>query len=168
MAHIILSVSIYIVLFLLLSYLYIQVSVLKRISTTTFEEFFEIDLENSIHVGQAALSSSRRVVQAVYLLIGSYLWTVISVSAGYIVGDALNQLSIHPLWAIIPYFLFLRFPFGVVQKIIQKKYDLDVINEKIVFSLLMITTFIIMLNRPNLIPSIFTWPLNIFGMIGLS
>ncbi|MEM6321390.1 MAG: hypothetical protein AAF960_27280 [Bacteroidota bacterium] len=79
----------------------------------------------------------------IFIILGTLVWTFMGLFVGKIAGD----LTTHPVWKyfsyLFLYFLFLRLPFGIVNRSIKKSYEFDFFPEKFMLALVMIIFFIV-------------------------
>ena len=88
-----------------------------------------------------------------FVILGSMIWIIMGLTTGYM------ALSLKPsdLMKLIVYFLvyffFLRIPMGMANKTIEKSYGIKVMPEKLVFTILMVASYIVGINYFDTIPS---------------
>ncbi len=146
------------------SIVYYYSGVLKILSSATVEELNDSELsiteegelqeefpEEIISPNEA--KTMNYIATILFITIGSITW----ISVGVICGNVAYLCSPSEVFKLLVYFLIyillLRFPFGVVNKTIQKTYELEIIPEKIIFAMLMITSYLYGINFFDSMPS---------------
>ncbi len=91
-----------------------------------------------------------------FVLIGIFVWSILGIT----IGRVSSLLSPDNFWKWIlyffMYFIFLRFPFGVGNKMVKRAYDFETFNEKVIFSVAMIASYILALCCYDSIPNLLT------------
>lgn len=126
----------------------------KELVVTQKGELEETQTDNPVTESEAGWINT--ISYALFILIGMSIWSIL----GMIVGYSTQLLGISEFWKLFIYFIFyfsfLRLPFGIVHRVIQKTYDLSFPREKTFFSILMIVCFLIALNQSTIVPKFIT------------
>lgn len=148
--------------------LYFFAGILKKIGVTSLEEMNEGELvvtpkgilaENPPDeiLNPEEASSINLFGRILFALTASVLWLYLGLTAGF----SACLLKPSTLWKLIVYFLiyfiFLRIPFGITNKTIEKTYEIKVMPEKLLFAFAMIVGFIIGINYYYDIPNFLKW-----------
>ena len=92
-----------------------------------------------------------------FLLFGTLIWSILGTTIGRIASEFGGESIFRWFVYFILYFVFLRLPFGTVNRMIQKSYGHDLMPGKIVFSICMITFFILAICCFDKIPIFLKW-----------
>ena len=98
----------------------------------------------------------------VFMLFGSLIWIFMGITLGRIAYLFQVPALYRFLFYLFIFFFLLRIPFGVVNKVIEKSYDVKLIPEKLIIGLSMIASYVIGINVYDVIPGFLTYHLAIF------
>lgn len=146
-------------------YAYIWVSTFKEISEFTDEDWNKtIEEVNESGKGVEGLSKSQKatmrfVNKGIFLVFGCLIWTLTAVTMGKIASD----ITMHPIWKwfvhLGMYFLLLRIPFGVANRIVKSFNPSKKFPEEVLFVIFMIAFYILSIYYYEALPSFLKWHL---------
>ena len=141
----------------LLGYIYYCFAVLKKIGEATIDDVNE-DLETDEEPAtEEEVSSMKRFSVGAFLIIGFFIWSYIGITVGRIAPMITDHFIVKWIVYVLMFFLFVRIPFGVLNKMIIKTYELEKFPEKILFSMTMIGTYILSICCYGKLPKLFNW-----------
>lgn len=146
-------------------YAYLWIATFKEISEFTDEDWnknVEEVNESGRDVGylnKSQKAAMKYVNKGIFLVLGCLIWTLIAVTMGKIASN----LTMHPIWKWFVhlgiYFLLLRTPFGVANKILKSLHPLKKFPEEVLFVLFMIAFYILSIYYYEALPSFLKWHL---------
>ncbi|MEZ4887234.1 MAG: hypothetical protein R3E32_21055 [Chitinophagales bacterium] len=136
-AHIIITIGIS-------AYFYTWLATFKELS-----EFSDKDWDETVgEINQSGrkieqMSASQKNVmkyvnKAVFIIVGCLVWVFMVVTIGKIASSLTEHYIAKWLVYIGMYFLFLRIPFGVINRVVHSIHEFKEFPEKVLFSILMI------------------------------
>jgi len=160
--------GILIVTVVIVSIIYYGLGIFKKISITSIEEMNESEmlvsdegeleenfLEELVTEGEAkTINIASRML---FLGVGSCLWTFMGLTAGGIAYSFKPSDLLKLLVYILVYIFFMRIPFGILNKTIERSYELKVMPDKLVFVTAMILSYIIGINYFESFPDFMRW-----------
>jgi len=115
----------------------------KKLASMSMEEFNEGDEKDEDKVNERESRILNKFGSFVFILIGGIVWALMGITIGRVALLVSPDSFIRFFVYIIVYFLFLRFPFGVGNKMVKRSFDFKSFPEKIIFSLIMIVSYIL-------------------------
>lgn len=156
------------------NFIYFKIAVFKKVSVTTIDEInaseLSVSKEGALEeklpeeiVNEKEASQIRRIANILFIFFGVLVWHFMSLTTGRIA----YLLQPSDLFKIIVYFfiyfLFLRIPFGTINRTIMKSYELKIMPEKIIFALVMIVSYILGIVAYSIVPSYLKLPASWLG-----
>ncbi|MEM7102426.1 MAG: hypothetical protein AAF502_04775 [Bacteroidota bacterium] len=145
------------------TYIYFWSSTFKKLGSSTVEELNEGEekVEDLVNEGEARMINY--FGSSVFLLIGSLIWVHLGIAIGQFALDISDNRIVRYFGYFFMYFIFLKFPFGVGNKMVKRSYDFKHFPEKIWFALLMIASYIFSICCYDMIPSFLKWHLSLLN-----
>lgn len=141
-------------------YIYFWSSSFKKLSVMSMDEMNEDETHEKNIVTIEEANGINRIGQAIFLLIGIIIWSLIGICIGRIACLVAPENFMKWFVYIGLYILFIRIPFGTANKMIKKAYgDIFILYEKVVFFLVMIFSYVASVYCYDSIPSFFKWHL---------
>jgi len=142
-------------------YIYVWSSTFKKLGSSTMEEFNEGEEEEEELLSESETKMTNYIGTSVFVLLGIIIWILQGVTVGKIASDITdNNLLKWPVYFFM-YFIFLRFPFGVTNKMVKRSYDFESLPEKIVFVIVMIAAYIISICCYESLPDFLKWHMSL-------
>lgn len=128
-----------------ISYYYIA-GFFRMQATATLEEINEDSESETENLNEKEAKMYRLFSLSAFMFLGNLIWG----GLGMYTGKLAHDLSPASFWKFffyfIVYFICLRIPFGLSNRMIKHAVNKKIIREKIVFSILMIMMFILGIN----------------------
>ena len=145
-------------------YLYYWSSTFKKLGDATLEELNEGDEKKEDLVDKTETKWINRFSTLLFVLIGVFVWSFIAITVGKIASDITNHwIGKYPVYFFM-YFIFLRFPFRVANKMVKKAYDFSHFHEKIIFAFVMILSYVLAICCYDRLPGFYKWPFQVLGI----
>ncbi len=140
-------------------YVYYWSSAFKKLGASTIDELNEEE-EDEIDLVDASEAKFINYFGTItFLVIGTVIWTLLGLTVGKIAGDIIKPSMLQWLDYFLMYFLFLRLPFGVGNKMVKSSYDFKNFPEKLPFALAMILAYVFSICCYESLPGILKWHL---------
>ena len=142
-------------------YLYYWSSFFKRLGMTSMEELNEEEEIQEDLVDERETSIINYFGSASFLLMGILIWIFMGITVGKIASETSDIKIIRWVGYVLLYFLFLRFPFGIGNRMVKKSYNFETLPEKIPFVIVMILAYIISICCFEALPGFLKWHLSL-------
>ena len=140
-------------------YVYFWSSTFKKLGLSTREELNEGEEIPEEMVDELETKWINYFGTTVFILIGIIIWTLIGITIGRITSQITDQPILKWIAYFLMYFIFLRIPFGVGNKMVIKSYDLEFLPEKIIFAIFMVVAYVWSICCYDSLPSFLKWHL---------
>ncbi len=140
-------------------YVYYWSSTFKKLGSSTMDELNEGDEEEDDMVDESEMKGINYFGTGVFIIIGVIVWTLLGVTIGRIALEITENKLLKWLVYFFMYFFFLRFPFGVANKMVKRSYGFKVFPEKIIFAIVMIASYILSICCYEKLPEALKWHL---------
>ncbi len=140
-------------------YLYYWSSLFKKIGSSTAEELNEGKEIDEYHINESEAKGYNYFGAIVFVVLGITIWSLLGITIGKIASNITNHGILKWTVYVLMYFIFLRFPFGVGNKMVKRSYDFKHFPEKIFFSLTMIVSYIVSICCFDSLPQFMKWHL---------
>ena len=144
-------------------YIYTWSSTFKKLGWSTIEELNEGEESEEEIVNESETRIINYFGITAFLIIGIIVWTLLGITIGKIASDITDNWILKWIVYVIIYFAFLRIPFGVGNRIVKRSYEFEGFPEKIVFSIMMISSYIISICCYENLPQILKWHLKLLN-----
>lgn len=131
----------------------------KKIGILSTHQLNKGDLKGQKPVNEFEVKIINYFGTITFLIIGTIIWLLLGITIGKIASDITGHKILKWVVYVLMYFLCLRFPFGVGNKMVKRSYDFKRFQEKILFSFVMITSYIISICCFEKLPAILKWHL---------
>lgn len=153
---------IYLILFtLVMTYLYYLSSVFLKLGTSTAEEMNEGEEEDLVDEKDSLVINY--IGATAFILAGMLIWALVGTTAGKFASGITEHDVLKWVVYIFVYFLFVRIPFGVGTRLVQQSFQFKAVPEKILFSIAMLTFYILAICCYANLPGILKWHLAYFN-----
>jgi len=142
--------------------IYYWSSIFKKIGSMSADEFNEDEEKDDEQVDEKETKILNYVGLCIFIILGVFIWSILGVTAGRISSLIVPDNFVKWIIYFVMYFIFLRIPFGVANKMVKQSFDFKVVPEKILFSVVMMVNYILSICCYDLIPSILKWHLDKF------
>lgn len=95
----------------------------------------------------------------IFIAIGILLWSYVGITIAKLALYLCNYISYNWLIYILIYFILLRIPFGVINRIINKSYELENNLGKTSFALVLVLCYVLTIIFYDWLPYFLQWPL---------
>ena len=148
--------------------LYYFSAIFKKVGSTSIEEinapdFVVSDVGELEEIPPTELATVKEVSilntisKILFLISANLLWLIMGITAGRI-AFLFNFSEFYKLVLyFLVYFIFLRIPFGVANRTIEKSYEVKVMPEKLVIVISMILGYFIGINTFESLPKFLTY-----------
>ena len=146
-------------------YLYNWSAVFKEMSEYSEEDWDKVTEEIGASRNEVRyLSNTQKKVMKhgnkfLFLTVGSLIWIFLGVTIGKITSSITDHSVLKWVAYFGMYFVFLRFPFAVINGVIETAYEIEKIPEKALFAILMIGFYALSICCYAGLPSFFKWHL---------
>lgn len=152
------QISILLLIYLGLLVVYFYLGPLKKVSQQSQLDFaMDADEPDDI-LSQEETTFVNKASSIIYLSLGLIIWIYLGITVGKLSRLICNYVSFDWLIHFILYFILLRMPFGIINKSIEKTYDIDTNFQKIGFAVVMIASFILTIMFYDWLPYFLQWP----------
>lgn len=93
----------------------------------------------------------------IFIILGALIWTLMGLLTGKIANDLTDHFLLKWVSYFFIYFLFLRIPFGFINKLIKKVQEFKFFPEKIIFALIMILFYFVGAILAHKVPHFLEW-----------
>jgi len=154
------------------SILYYYCGIFKKVGSTSIEEMNESELFVSNEgileeefpkeiINENEANIINKVGRILFFILSNVLWILMGITAGRI-AYLLSPPEFYKLIVyLLVYFFFLRIPFGILNKTIERSYEIKVMPDKLVIAIMMILSYVIGINGFDEIPKLLIWHLQI-------
>jgi len=140
-----------------LGYLYFWSAIFKRMGMATSKEVNEDLEENEEPATEGEVNALKNITNVLFLIIGFICWLYIGITVGRIASMITTHFILKWIVYVLMFFLFVRIPFGVLNRMIKKTYKFERFPEKILFSMTMIGSYILSICCYIKLPKLFNW-----------
>lgn len=140
-------------------FLYYWSSSFKKLGEFSLEEMNEGEMKESEILNESEGKLINKLGTITFIILGFFIWTYFSITIGKIASDITNHFILKWFCYIFIYFIFLRIPFGVGNKMVKNSYDFERFPEKNIFSVTMICFYVLSICCYDWIPKLFKWHL---------
>ena len=141
-------------------YLYYWSSNFKKMGDSTTAELNEDEEASEELVDEKETKFINYFGTFAFIIIGTIIWTHLGMTAGKIASDLSENSIIRWIGYVLIYFIFLRFPFGVGNKMVKRSYEFERFPEKIIFVIVMILSFALSICCYDSFPQFLKWHLS--------
>jgi len=142
----------------LLGYLYYWSAIFKEMGMKATIDDVNEDLEEGEEPAtEGEVNALKNVFNVIFLIVGFICWLYIGITVGRIAPMITGHFILKWIVYVLMYFIFVRFPFGVLNRMIKKTYELERFPEKILFSMTMIGSYILSICCYEKLPKLFNW-----------
>ena len=145
--------------------LYYWSGAFKKIGASTMDELNEDDEKEEDLVNESETKFINYFGTITFVLVGVFSWSILGVSVGKFASELTPNIIINRIGYVFVYFFFLRFPFGVLNKMLKRSYEVEFPLEKILFSISMISFYVLGICCYDSLPDFLTWHLDVLGSI---
>lgn len=139
-------------------FLYYWTSSFKKLGESSLEEMNEGEEDKGI-LTESEGKQINKVGTTVFVILGVIIWAVFSITIGKIASSMTDHSILKWVSYVGVYFIFLRFPFGVGNRMVKNSYDFEQFPEKIIFSITMICFYVLSICCYDYIPNLLKWHL---------
>ena len=139
-------------------YVYYWSSTFKKIGESTIEEMNDDGIEEE-RVDESEAKFVNYFGSISFSIIGIIIWSILGITIGKVASEITDIKILKWIAYILFYFFFLRFPFGVGNRLIKKAYDFSKFPEKNLFAIIMLVSYIASICCYEFIPKIMKWHL---------
>lgn len=143
-------------------YLYHWSSTFKKIGTSTIDEFNEDEELEEEMTNESEAKVLNYFGTITFIILGVIIWTLLGIAIGKIASDITQHRVLKWLVYFFMYFIFLRIPFGIGNKMVKKRYDFDRLPERLIFFLFMMTFYILSICCYDNLPQVLKWHVEYF------
>ncbi len=144
--------------------IYFWSSIFKKLGIMSQEELNEEGEKEEDLVTASETTFVNYLGSVIFLLIGITVWSYLGITIGKIASDITQHSILKWIVYVFVYFIFLRFPFGVGNKMIKRSYAFEKFPEKILFSFVMIASYVFAICCYKVIPWFFKWHLQLLNL----
>jgi len=139
--------------------IYYWSSTFKALAITSDEEFNEDEVLENDRVSLKEAKTINFASHIIFIIIGVFLWCTMGITIGRIASIIAPNNFLKLLVYFLTYFVFLRFPFGIGNKMVKRRFDLEELHEKTIFAISMVASFIMSICCYDSIPQFLKWQL---------
>jgi len=138
-------------------FIYFYSAVFKVVGDASKEELNEDETNPAEMVNEKETNAINHFGTFVFIIIGVLVWTFMGLFVGKIANDLTDHFLLKYLSYFFLYFLFLRFPFGVLNKSMVKSHEWPYFPEKGIFALVMILFYVVGVLLADKVPHFSEW-----------
>ena len=138
-------------------YLYYWTSIFKKLGTSSIKELNEEEEEELVDESQAKFVNY--FGSAIFITLGLIIWTLLGVTVGKISGEITDHYILRWFVYFAMFFLFLRMPFSIGNKMVKNSYDFEKLPEAFVFFTVMLTAYVFSICCFDALPRFLKWHL---------
>lgn len=138
-------------------FLYFWSATFKVIGDASMEEINEDENNPEELVDERDTKIINHFGTFVFIILGVLIWTFMGLLTGKIANDLTDHFILKWISYAVIYFLFLRLPFGVINKTIKKAQEFEFFPEKSIFALIMIVFYVVGVLLAHKMPHFSEW-----------
>ncbi len=140
-------------------YLYFWSGPFKVVGESTMDELNNDGFDQDKLLDKSDVRQVKQIGNVLFIVLGFLIWAYLGTTVGKIASDLSDNNFLRWLAYFFMYFIFLRFPFAVVTKILKKIYELRAQGETTFFAITMIAFYVWAIVNYDTIPYLFKWHL---------
>jgi len=141
------------------TYLYYWSSNFKKLGASTMKELNEEEENKEDLFNESETKMLNYFGTTMFIIIGVLIWTILGITVGKIAADITDKNFLKWLVYFLMYFIFLRFPFGVGNKMVKRSYSFNRLPEKFIFFIVIIASYILSICSYDKLPQLLKWHL---------
>ncbi len=140
-------------------HLYVVSAVFKKVASFSREALNEEELYEKDKVSEKEAKTINYFSMFLFVLLGVLIWTFLGITVGRVALEIPWTNKIMWLIYFLMYFVFLRIPFGMGNKMIKKSFGFEKFREQIFFFLAMVISFVLTIHFYESFPLFLKWHL---------